>query len=493
MSSLWSGLLRFGFTTKDPATFRNSLPKYACPDLTNSGHTYAKALPERYALKGNVLHFYVTSTGNVHFGINGEEKGIILSNVRMNGPVWALIDCYGNTNKIQSVGKFRYNSIYNIIVNLYIYYFLDSRHQLNNNGNYQINNNFHMPRLYSSVSMIDLPDILSREPSPQIYSDKCLEPIQFHRTRGCNVRLSSNKCIAERNNNYYSQGYVFSHRSLSVGEKMVVQVLKTDEIYTGSLAFGLTSCDPSHINLTDLPDDAHQLLDRPEYWVVVKDVANSPMAGDEIAFSITESGEVQMIKNRQRPVTLMHVDISQRLWPFFDLYGSTLKVRLLGTELVERCRPMSNGQRSLMATMLSPNVVQHHKSQSSIYLPTKRTTPSQYNTISANHYTKSNETSKRSNVECHYNINNKTNLYATVEKHSNQSNKLKQSSDSSNNSMNSIGKECLVCYEQPINSVLYMCGHVCMCYECSIKQWRTSGHCPICRAPIRDVIRTYWS
>lgn len=53
--------------------------------------------------------------------------------------------------------------------------------------------------------------------------------------------------------------------------------------------------------------------------------------------------------------------------------------------------------------------------------------------------------------------------------------------------------ECLVCYEKPINSVLYTCGHVCMCYDCSIKQWNTSGHCPICRARIHDVIRTYWS
>lgn len=105
LSSLWSGLLRFGFTTKEPATFRHSLPKYACPDLTNSGHTYAKALPERYAQKNNVLHFYVSSTGNVHFGINGEEKGVILSNIKLTGPLWALIDVYGNTTKIESVGK----------------------------------------------------------------------------------------------------------------------------------------------------------------------------------------------------------------------------------------------------------------------------------------------------------------------------------------------------------------------------------------------------
>lgn len=55
--------------------------------------------------------------------------------------------------------------------------------------------------------------------------------------------------------------------------------------------------------------------------------------------------------------------------------------------------------------------------------------------------------------------------------------------------------QCAICYENPIDSVLYMCGHMCMCYNCAIQQWRGigGGHCPLCRAVIRDVIRTYKS
>lgn len=62
-------------------------------------------------------------------------------------------------------------------------------------------------------------------------------------------------------------------------------------------------------------------------------------------------------------------------------------------------------------------------------------------------------------------------------------------------SVASGSNECIVCYEAPINTVLYMCGHMCMCYECAVKQWRApgGGQCPICRANIRDVIRTYKS
>lgn len=148
-----------------------------------------------------------------------------------------------------------------------------------------------------------------------------------------NVRSFSSpptRCVAERNDSHYCQGYTFTQRPLRIGEKLVLQVLQTDELYAGSIAFGLTTCDPNSITGSDLPEDPHQLLDRPEYWVVIKDVANGPQPGDEIAFKITPTGKVQLFKNRQQPVTLMHVDASQKFHAFFDLYGSTIKIKALG-------------------------------------------------------------------------------------------------------------------------------------------------------------------
>ena len=47
-----------------------------------------------------------------------------------------------------------------------------------------------------------------------------------------------------------------------------MQILATEVSYIGSLAFGLTNCDPSTIDVRDLPEDSDLLLDRPEYWVV---------------------------------------------------------------------------------------------------------------------------------------------------------------------------------------------------------------------------------
>ena len=52
-------------------------------------------------------------------------------------------------------------------------------------------------------------------------------------------------------------------------------------------------------------------------------------------------------------------------------------------------------------------------------------------------------------------------------------------------------KECVVCYDNAIEAALYRCGHTCMCFECAVEQWqgKGDGHCPLCRAVIRDVIR----
>ena len=57
------------------------------------------------------------------------------------------------------------------------------------------------------------------------------------------------------------------------------------------MAFGLTCCDPVTITTATLPMDSDDLLERPEYWVGIKDVAAQPKVLDELSFWITEKGE----------------------------------------------------------------------------------------------------------------------------------------------------------------------------------------------------------
>jgi hypothetical protein len=56
---------------------------------------------------------------------------------------------------------------------------------------------------------------------------------------------------------------------------------------------------------------------------------------------------------------------------------------------------------------------------------------------------------------------------------------------------------CTVCLTALADTVLYRCGHLCVCYVCGLQlQQSTSVHgvkCPICRAPVDDILRVYRS
>lgn len=50
---------------------------------------------------------------------------------------------------------------------------------------------------------------------------------------------------------------------------------------------------------------------------------------------------------------------------------------------------------------------------------------------------------------------------------------------------------CTICLEARIDSLLYACGHMCTCSMCGRQLLAAGNSCPICRAPVRDVVRAF--
>ncbi len=491
LSSRWSGVIRVGFTSHDPVGMENRLPKYACPDLTKKAGYWAKALSDRCIERNAIIHYYVTANGDVHFGINGGDLGVFFSGIDTRQPLWAMIDLYGNCTSIELIDARRTANNFSRASTTAT----STRSSLRSNANSNANNrtivtptyvalpapapepvqpdqavdalNSHLayidlssrpapvpaatyaepPRSSASTrptsgatgasasrtSGSDLSSSQNSGPVPQIRFNRGInfKQLPFHPSTGKNVKLDATSTMASRHDEEFAQGYVFTRQNVTPGERIVIQVLSTEESYIGSLAFGLTNVDPGSMDLHTLPEDSDLLIDRPEYWVVSKDVANSPAVGDELSFAITTDGTVEFMRNDGIPSVFMHVDITQPLWAFWDVYGHTSRIRILGSTTVNLPRP------SGVAAAAAPGM---------------GVDPAQ------------------------------------------DANALLNLSTTSTATTMSVS-ECTVCYEKPVDCVLYTCGHMCMCYDCALQQWRGrgGGFCPMCRLAIRDVIKTFRS
>uniref|UniRef100_A0A336MUA6 CSON006796 protein n=1 Tax=Culicoides sonorensis TaxID=179676 RepID=A0A336MUA6_CULSO len=534
ISSNWSGVIRFGFTSVDPASMRHNLPKYACPDLTNKPGFWAKALHERYCVRNNVLFYYVTASGDVHFGINGEEKGVFMTDVDARAPLWAVIDVYGNSTVIEFLDS-----------RVYAFQQQQQQHQIPRHAH-----NHHHHNQQRSISHAALPIEPNHEPNHIISAMDALSihssnssnetPIQipplrftpptvvvpapFHCTRGRNVKfLGNERNIACRTESEFCQGYVFTSRPIKIGEKFIIQILKTENMFVGSMALGLTSCDPALLQPhRDLPDDSDLLLDRREYWVLSKDVVDLEKF-DEIKFCLMPNGELQLSKNNGPTRVVMHVDQSLQLWAFLDVYGSTQCVSMYSELMpsmggvVQQPRhivqvPELSSSTSSVTSQITTNANNCTNTRISLSTASPSSDMIQLQTGGtvlvvnlppAQHENSARRTSQRISATIPQQSSQdlvsptcgqycETSLTTTSNNAANYATLQTWQDNNGCNANNNSSGECIICYTKKIDSVLYSCGHMSMCYECAIKQWRMgTGHCPLCRAVIKDVIRTY--
>ena len=474
-SESWSGSIRFGFSSVDPRQLAGNLPKYACPDLTNKSGFWAKALAEKFADKDSVMYYYVNNSGDVVFGVNGEDKGVFFSGVDTRRQLWGLVDVYGNSNVIELVDPRR--SLNNMLVSQQQQQLLhQQQHQQQQEIYYQqqqqqqqillsarspapVRHHVTTADVHQQQQRLRRSESCGRlggnsnhnsggasEANSSYYGTRRLARAAFHRAcRGQNVTLNTTATVATRSETEFCNGYVFLDSPLQPGESLVVRILETESTYIGSLAFGLTAADPRTLSPSALPEDSDLLMQRPEYWVLSKDVLANPHAGDELCFTLGLDGSVLCSVNNGPDRVLFHSDVSLPTRPFIDIYGVAQKLQLLGVAPALAARTPSLIRRPAAATTLLKVTPPRPKSSCSI--SSSSNSPKSLPPLDISH-------------------------------------------DSGMSGM-MMQNECVICYEADVDCVLYSCGHMCMCFSCAVQQFDTSGECPLCRATIRDVIRTY--
>ena len=119
----WSSALRIGVTSHDPAQrHQESLPRFAVPELTSERGYWAQALGETQAAHGNQIMLYINQDGQLHYCVNREHQGVLVSGLPCDGTaLWLMVDVFGTTTAVKFVPAGRVNCSFSLCTCMYEY------------------------------------------------------------------------------------------------------------------------------------------------------------------------------------------------------------------------------------------------------------------------------------------------------------------------------------------------------------------------------------
>ncbi|NXX90287.1 NEUL1 ligase, partial [Centropus bengalensis] len=455
----WSGALRLGFTSKDPSRINpDTLPKYACPDLVSQSGFWAKALPEEFANEGNIIAFWVDKKGRVFYRVNDSVAMLFFSGVRTAEPLWALIDVYGLTRGVQLLDSeiippdcLRPRSFTAIRRPSLRRETEDTRLSVSLCDLNLQEETFHMTATTCPIPQNSLNSQHSHLLPSQLESD-----LRFHHLRGPHVKILDDQTVARLEHAREERTLVFTSRPLRINETIFVKINKSNAVRMGTLSYGVTSCDPSTLRPSDLPYNPESLVDRKEFWAICR-VVVPLQSGDILGFMVNSDGELHLSHNGAGAGMQVCVDCSQPLWMFFVLHGAVTQIRLLGSTILAERLGLSTPS-SPTSTPNSPTIL--CSGVSDPILSTCGSGP----------------------------------LCSSIGGTAPNSPISLPESPLSPSVSGPWGDECTICYENMVDTVIYSCGHMCLCYSCGLKLKKMANACcPICRRAIKDIIKTYRS
>lgn len=533
----WNGTIRFGFTACDPDKFRyEPIPKHACPDMTQAGHTWAHALADKLVKRDTIIHFSYSPSGFIQYGINNQECGVFVAKVKTSEPLWFVIDIYGLTTAIELIDPrlaqssndenvlfagqqhVRRSSSLALPAGTVPLAQQQSRHErraakLAASSYYQQHQQKILQAarsasrtLTSSQSMA----YLQRQQQRANFLDHHTNTYGNHRVpverliaQSANEELPNLSNIMlplSRQNIYTSLPVTQAANQQQHDQQHYYQLQSTSSLY-GNTQLSSTSTLSSAASTDRLFDSSGGRLDSSSSAQLHRSI--NVLAGDEEAvtrcLTMNQSDSSQNIVNTSSSTGNLHHNTANT--------SATTTIDTSITSPITQRRPASSQRAPVAATRRTQRATNNSEQTSSSNSRHQNTT-SKSNSNTANNQqitpvltnrnctsqqtvsgsnSRARQTNARSSSKQTNAIINNNNV---SQKDTNNNNSIAR--DKNNNSP--ITKDCPICFERPINCVLYQCGHMCTCYECGVKQWRTQSRtCPICRTVIKDVIKTYLS
>nr|XP_008508168.1 PREDICTED: E3 ubiquitin-protein ligase NEURL1B [Equus przewalskii] len=341
------------------------------------------------------------------------------------------------------------------------------------------------------------------------------EAPRFHaQAKGKNVRLDGHSRRATRRNSFCN-GVTFTQRPIRLYEQVRLRLVAVRPGWSGALRFGFTAHDPSLMSAHDIPKYAcPDLVTRPGYWAKALP-ENLALRDTVLAYWADRHGRVFYSVNDGEPV-LFHcgVAVGGPLWALIDVYGITDEVQLLvpgtcwlmvhwlmstnicmrghdiGRNAISGWRPRGrllcvDTTQALWAFF----AVRGGAAGQLRLLGTQQSSPA---TTSPSGSLSGSQDDSDSDMAFSVNQSSSASESSLVTAPSSPLSPPVSPVFSAPELAGSKNGECTVCFDGEVDTVIYTCGHMCLCHSCGLRLKRQArACCPICRRPIKDVIKIY--
>jgi hypothetical protein len=296
--------------------------------------------------------------------------------------------------------------------------------------------------------------------------------LRFHDKRGPHIDLLANQCIAVRTQGF-EDGIVFSQKPIRIYQPVSIQILETAP-HTGPLHIGFTSMNPERISRGNMyTEKTRDWAERKNVmWMrglFVQDLKQNSV----VSFYVNFDGEVIItVDGSEHEVLFRLGDPSRPLWAVFDIYGSIRSIKLVDVAVEIPDAENNNESYSQQRPRRSSRIQQRDQEVPIFNFPDA---PFPVDNSSA------------SNSSNHF----------LAPLTPNNSGILSPAFGTPSSPGVFSMKECIICMNDEADTAFIKCGHLCMCNFCAEDYMRQTiagaTKCPVCRAPVTGLLKTFIS